>query len=302
MELRLLNSFVLAAKTLSFSEAAEIQCINQSTFSQNIRQLEDELGVALFYRNSHGVSLTDAGREFLPFARKTLSYVEDGVARMEDLRNLRYGLLNIGVTHSFGMLIEEVLARFTAQFPSVKINLFYKTAEDMPSMLRNREIDMALTYRSMEDNADIVSQTLFEDRLSVIVPRNHVLATMEQVPVECLTRHPLVLPARGVNARTVLDTIAAKYHLSLNACIEIDQVTPLMRLVLTGRYITALSSTSIDSVQGLVALPINLPEARMYGSVHVLGDSYKKASGVEFVKMLVETSNTRNRFALLNKK
>ncbi|MBQ7279564.1 MAG: LysR family transcriptional regulator [Bacteroidales bacterium] len=302
MELRLLNSFVLAAKTLSFSEAAEIQCINQSTFSQNIRQLEDELGVALFYRNSHGVSLTDAGREFLPFARKTLSYVEDGVARMEDLRNLRYGLLNIGVTHSFGMLIEEVLARFTAQFPSVKINLFYKTAEDMPSMLRNREIDMALTYRSMEDNADIVSQTLFEDRLSVIVPRNHVLATMEQVPVECLTRHPLVLPARGVNARTVLDTIAAKYHLSLNACIEIDQVTPLMRLVLTGRYITALSSTSIDSVQGLVALPINLPEARMYGSVHVLGDSYKKASGVEFVKMLVETSNIRNRFASLNKK
>lgn len=302
MELRLLNSFVLAAKTLSFSEAAEIQCINQSTFSQNIRQLEDELGVALFYRNSHGVSLTDAGREFLPFARKTLSYVEDGVARMEDLRNLRYGLLNIGVTHSFGMLIEEVLARFTAQFPSVKINLFYKTAEDMPSMLRNREIDMALTYRSMEDNADIVSQTLFEDRLSVIVPRNHVLATMEQVPVECLTRHPLVLPARGVNARTVLDTIAAKYHLSLNACIEIDQVTPLMRLVLTGRYITALSSTAIDSVQGLVALPINLPEARMYGSVHVLGDSYKKASGVEFVKMLVETSNTRNRFASLNKK
>lgn len=302
MELRLLNSFVLAAKTLSFSEAAEIQCINQSTFSQNIRQLEDELGVALFYRNSHGVSLTDAGREFLPFARKTLSYVEDGVARMEDLRNLRYGLLNIGVTHSFGMLIEEVLARFTAQFPSVKINLFYKTAEDMPSMLRNREIDMALTYRSMEDNADIVSQTLFEDRLSVIVPRNHVLATMEQVPVECLTRHPLVLPARGVNARTVLDTIAAKYHLSLNACIEIDQVTPLMRLVLTGRYITALSSTAIDSVQGLVALPINLPEARMYGSVHVLGDSYKKASGVEFVKMLVETSNIRNRFASLNKK
>ena len=302
MELRLLNSFVLAAKTLSFSEAAEIQCINQSTFSQNIRQLEEELGVALFYRNSHGVSLTEAGREFLPFARKTLSYVEDGVARMEDLRNLRYGLLNIGVTHSFGMLIEEVLARFTAQFPSVKINLFYKTAEDMPSMLRNREIDMALTYRSMEDNADIESQTLFEDRLSVIVPRNHVLATMEQVPVECLTRHPLVLPARGVNARTVLDTIAAKYHLSLNACIEIDQVTPLMRLVLTGRYITALSSTSIDSVQGLVALPINLPEARMYGSVHVLGDSYKKASGVEFVKMLVETSNTRNRFASLNKK
>lgn len=302
MELRLLNSFVLAAKTLSFSEAAEIQCINQSTFSQNIRQLEDELGVALFYRNSHGVSLTDAGREFLPFARKTLSYVEDGVARMEDLRNLRYGLLNIGVTHSFGMLIEDVLARFTAQFPSVKINLFYKTAEDMPSMLRNREIDMALTYRSMEDNADIVSQTLFEDRLSVIVPRNHVLATMEQVPVECLTRHPLVLPARGVNARTVLDTIAAKYHLSLNACIEIDQVTPLMRLVLTGRYITALSSTAIDSVQGLVALPINLPEARMYGSVHVLGDSYKKASGVEFVKMLVETSNIRNRFASLNKK
>ena len=72
MELRQLKYFVKAAETLNFSEAAKALFITQSTLSQQIRQLEQEMNAQLFMRNSHNVSLTEAGEELLPYARNTL--------------------------------------------------------------------------------------------------------------------------------------------------------------------------------------------------------------------------------------
>ncbi len=72
MELRHLKSFIALAKCLNFSEAARKMCVTQSTFSQTIKQLEDTLGSTLFFRNSHEVTLTEAGMELLPFAEKTV--------------------------------------------------------------------------------------------------------------------------------------------------------------------------------------------------------------------------------------
>ena len=72
MELRQLRYFVKAAETLNFSEAAKGLYITQSTLSQQIRQLETELDVQLFQRNSHEVTLTEAGAELLPYAKETL--------------------------------------------------------------------------------------------------------------------------------------------------------------------------------------------------------------------------------------
>ena len=73
MELRQLRYFVKAAETLNFSEAAKGLYITQSTLSQQIRQLETELDVQLFQRNSHEVTLTEAGAELLPYAKETLN-------------------------------------------------------------------------------------------------------------------------------------------------------------------------------------------------------------------------------------
>ncbi len=70
MELRQLRYFVKAAETLNFSEAAKGLYITQSTLSQQIRQLETELDVQLFQRNSHEVTLTEAGAELLPYAKR----------------------------------------------------------------------------------------------------------------------------------------------------------------------------------------------------------------------------------------
>ena len=88
MELRQLRYFVKVAETLNFSEAAKVLCITQSTLSQQVKQLENELGTTLLVRSSHSVAMTEAGRELLPYAQKTLREAELCKTRISDLNSL----------------------------------------------------------------------------------------------------------------------------------------------------------------------------------------------------------------------
>ena len=88
MEIRHLKYFVKIAETLNFSEAAKSLFITQSTLSQQIRQLEQEVNAQLFERNNHNVRLTEAGEELLPYARRTLQASQACLDRVQDLRDM----------------------------------------------------------------------------------------------------------------------------------------------------------------------------------------------------------------------
>ena len=130
MELRQLKYFVKTAELLNFSEAARNLYITQSTLSQQIKQLEAELGTQLFERNTHGVVLTESGEELLPYARKTLHTADSCVEHIRDIKNVVTGSLNIGVTYTFSPILTETLLSFMKLYPNVKLNIFYKTMEE----------------------------------------------------------------------------------------------------------------------------------------------------------------------------
>src|SRR5574339_640166 len=109
MELRQLRYFIKSAELLNFTEAAHALYISQSTLSQQIKQLEDELGIPLFDRIGKRVRLTEAGSQFLPFARLTVSDAEGGRAVIDDLKGLKTGELRIGATYGLSTLLTPVL-------------------------------------------------------------------------------------------------------------------------------------------------------------------------------------------------
>ena len=126
MELRQLKYFVKVAETLNFSEAAKVLNVTQSTLSQQVKQLETEIGTQLLLRSSHSVALTEAGNELLPLARQTLHKAQLCTERINDLNNLLTGTLNIGVTYSFSPILTETLVSFMKMYPRIKLNIFYK--------------------------------------------------------------------------------------------------------------------------------------------------------------------------------
>ena len=96
MEFRQLRYFVKVAELRSFSEASKALFISQSTLSQQIKQLEEELGVELLVRDSRHVSMSDYGEQYLPYAKQVLKDVDTSTERMNDVRQLKIGTLNVG--------------------------------------------------------------------------------------------------------------------------------------------------------------------------------------------------------------
>lgn len=293
MELRQLKAFVKAAELLNFTEAAKTVFVTQSSFSQSIRQLEEELDVKLFHRNSHEVTLTQAGVELLPYAILTIQKAEDCKSRIVDLKNMRIGTLNVGVTYSFSALMVETMENFMRKYPGIKLNVFHHTMENLMEMIEKRDIDFALSFKPSETYPNIESHLLFDDRLSVVVKSSHPCAGKKSITIEEIAKYPLALPAKGLQARFSFEKVVEKYLVKLDVRTEIDNVVTLLRLVRNTDLVTMLPKASVDTFPDLVTIPIDDEDSVMTGSVSVLKESYKKASAKEFVRMLCETNDIK---------
>ena len=295
MELRHLKYFVKIAETLNFSEAAKALFITQSTLSQQIRQLEQEMDAQLFERNNHNVRLTEAGEELLPYARQTLKASQACLDRIEDLQHMLAGTLNIGVTFSFSPIMTEALFAFIKLYPKVKLNIFYKPMAELMKMLEHDEVDFALTFRPAELNKDIESHFLFDNHLAVIVRDDHPLAHRESVSITELEPYDLVLPAKGLQARNAFDFMCAGCSHNLKVRIELNDVNVLLKMVKQSGMITILSETTIYNEEGFSSIPIDLRIKEMEGCIHVKKNVYQKRSAKEFIRLLGESNAVRKR-------
>ena len=294
MELRQLRYFVKAAETLNFSDAAKLLNIAQSSLSQQIKQLEDELDVQLFLRNSHSIRLTEAGEEMLPFALRTIHDAETCVNRIHDLRKLTTGTLNIGVTHSFGPILTETVISFTGMYPHIRLNIIYKSMGELMELLVKRDLDFVLAFRPTLPMAGVESHILFQNRLSAVVSSSHPLATRDKVTLDELDKFALALPSKGLQARNAFDSLVA-VRSKFQIRIELNEVNILLKLVRQTRFVTVLAEDSIYNEHDVRAVPIDVPGNEMDGCVHILKDTYHKQSMKEFIRQLSESLAVKKR-------
>ena len=295
MELRQLRYFVTIADTLSFSEAAKSLCVTQSTLSQQLKQLEQEFDCQLFERNGHGVALTEAGHELLAFARNAINSADLCAQRMQDLRNVLVGSLNIGVTYSFSPMLTESIFAFMKQYPGVKLHVFYEPMAELMEMLRQRRVDFVLAFKPNKPMDGIVSHTLFQNYLAAIVNSSHPIARQPKVTLDQLAAHALALPSCGLQARNALEQILERYPHDLNIRLELNDPNILLDMVRSCNLVSVLAEASIHGQQGVKAVPIDVPGNEMNGCVHTLANSYHKNSMQAFIKLLSESLAVRER-------
>lgn len=289
MELRQLRYFVKVAELCSFSEASRQLNITQSTLSQQIRQLENELNVELLKRDSHHVGLTDVGEAFLPQARKTLNDAATCIDRIHDIQQLGAGELNIGSTYSFMPLLKETVLQFIKQYPGVKLNICCHSMETLMHMLEEQKIDIALSYNAPGVYPEIASHILFDNRLAVVVSDTHPLAAGNSVRLADLERFPFAMPAKGLQARNTFDRIVEGLDYRFNVRLEINEVNVLLDLVRSSdKLVTVVSQAAVTRTPGIKALKLDQAGTQMEGSFHILRDAYMKRATKEFLRMLCE--------------
>lgn len=295
MELRQLKYFVKAAETLNFSEAAKTLAVTQSTLSQQIRQLETELDIKLFQRNSHEVTLTEAGEELLPSAIATLRAAETCHQRLDDLRDLMTGTLNIGVTYTFSPILTETLITFMKAHPKVKMNITYEPMAELMQRLMHRQLDFVLAFKPSHRYDEIESHSLFDNRLCAVVRDGHPLAGRKSVTVDELERYEMALPSRGLQARNAFEAIDSLRFSKLRVRIELNEVNILLKLIRATDLVTILSEATIHDEAGVKAISLDVAQGEMAGCVHMLRNVYRKHSALEFIKMLSESNAIRQR-------
>lgn len=200
MELRHLRYFVAVAEELHFSRAAERLHIGQPPLSQAIQVLEADIGAQLFERSKRWVRLTEAGKLFLQDARRILALSEQAGETARRAQRGEAGELRIGFTFSipFTPLFASVINRYRQQFPAVTLTLHEMVTRRQLDAISQRHLDLGF-IRPPEGgeigiDADALQHTrLLEDRLVLVLPRNHALAAKSKVAIKELAQADFVM-------------------------------------------------------------------------------------------------------------
>lgn len=286
MELRQLKYFVEVGRLGSFSLASKSLFITQSTISQQIQKLEEELGVELLTRDTRHVSLSDYGQQFYPSAVQVLEEARAGAERIKDVKALKVGALSVGATYSFSPLLKQTVLDYYRKYPRIRLNLVITSQEELWQKLLDRELDVALTYKSPLGDDRIESHMLFQSRLCLVGRIGELKGVGKEVSVQDLSRFPLALPSKGLQARDTLEDVLFAQDVKLDIRLEINSVRTLLDLVGSSPLVTILSEEAIHQVQGFEAVPIAHPDGRMDGCYHFLKGSYHKNAARKFIELL----------------
>jgi LysR family cyn operon transcriptional activator len=291
MELRQLKYFVEVGRLKSYSQASKALFITQSTISQQIRKLEEELGVELLTRDTRHVALSDYGEQFYPCAVQILEEARAGAERIKDVKALKVGTLSVGATYSFGPLLKQTVLDFHKQFPYIRLVLEITSKEELRQKLLDRELDLAITYKSPLGDDRIESHLLFQSRLCLVGRIGELKGVGKEASVRDLSRFPLALPSKGLQARDTLEDVLFAQDVDLDIRLEINSVRSLLDLVGSSPLVTILSEEAIHQVQGFEAVPIAHPDGRMDGCYHYLKGTYHKMAAQKFIELLKENNS-----------
>lgn len=192
MELRHLRYFVAVAEELSFRRAAERLFMAQPPLSQQIRQLETEIGTPLFDRTAKRVTLTPAGQAFLEDAKAVLARVDSAVARAARIGRGDEGRLRVGFASSTAFdVLPIVVRRFRERYPEVTLELTELLGQEQAEALRARRIDVGLSVQP-EPAEGLRIEELAWVPVVVALPATHPLASRRGVALTELAHEPFV--------------------------------------------------------------------------------------------------------------
>ena len=270
MELRHLRYFVAIADAGHFTRAAKALGIGQPPLSQQIQQLERELGLSLFHRLPRGVQLTEAGQAFADDARRVLRDVDQAVERARRVARGELGRIRVGMINSapFHPLIPQVIREFRRRYPNVGFSLEERTTPGLVTAVRNETVDVAFVRPIHGSHEGLGIEAVIDEDLMVALPAGHALAKRTRIALMALSIEPFVLFSHAVGAGLHDEIVGACRSAGFSPRVvqEASQVTSIVNLVASGLGVSILpASMQHMHTDGVVFRPIQrpVPKARL---------------------------------------
>ncbi len=241
MELHQLKYFMAVARFASFTRAAEHAHVAQPSLSQQIRKLEDELGVRLFDRLGRRIRLTPFGERFREHARRVLAEVDGAKQEVHEMLGLRRGAVWVGAIPTVApYLLPRVLAAFARTCPMITVNVREDLTRSLLGQLAEGELDLALLSLPIR-RPDLISEPLLTEPMLLAVPTRHPLWRRRRpVRLREVAQESFLLLRDGHCFRDDVLQICKRARLNPRVVFEGGQFDTLLAMVAVGAGITLI--------------------------------------------------------------
>ena len=279
----------------SFTRASEALHVSQPTLSQQIKQLEESLGVQLFDRTSRSVKPTDAGRVYIQYARRALQELEAGKRAIHDVRDLSRGTLRLAHTPTFtSYLIGPVIERFNTAYPGIFVSVQEMALDTIESSLAMDETDLGIAFNTVR-SSELTCQNLFDEKLDLVTGADHFLASREKaiIPTDLKTI-PLVLLTKSFATRTYVEEYFKKHNISPKISIEVNSISGVVEMIKRGNIATILPTAIVNANPDLRAIPLSPPLPERTVALLSRRGAYQTAASIAFSDLLVRFISENN--------
>ena len=263
MEIRQLRYFVAIVDHGSLSRAALVLHVAQPALTQQLRQLEEELGAQLLHRSAQGVLSTDAGKVFYEHAQAILKQVSDARSAVTQSATRPSGSVTLGLPHSIsGALALPLLIAARASYPEITLQLTEELSGNLAEQLKSGRINLAVLFDDGQ-LGPFASAALVEEELMFISRAGSAFGPRgKRVSLAQALATTLILPAQQQGVRPRIENAARTAGLALSNVIEINSIAILKSALLADMGATILPIAPLLAEVGsgvLQARPMHRP-------------------------------------------
>lgn len=255
--------FFEAVRCGTIRAAADWLNVAPSAVSRQIGLLEGELGAVLIERHARGVTPTEAGQLVIEYFREQLAHKDDLLSRLQELRGLRTGHVNVVLGEGF---VSDMLAgpmqTFCKQYPGIRINLDLAGTNEVIRKVTEDEGEIGLVYNPPPDAKIVSRASKLQPMMAIVGPDFPLRARDKAMTVEELASYPLAATHASYGTRQMLEAVEFAEKIRFDPVVTTNSITILKQFVKSGLGIVCLPafavSTEIDAGE-LFAIPIDHP-------------------------------------------
>ena len=272
LTLRQMRVFAAVARNLSFTRAARELHLTQPAVSQQIKLLEEDVGMPLFEQIGRKVHLAPAGAELLRYTEQAMELLRQAAESLSAMRGLKRGVLKLGAVSTAKYFAPSLLSAFTPAYPEVSIKFAVGNREEIIKQLAANEIDLVIMGRPPRE-LKTVAEPFAKHPLVIIASPTHPLAARRRIKLSQLATESFIIREEGSGTRASMERVFRERGVPIRVSMEVSSNETIKQSVMANMGVSFISSHTVGlelAAGKLITLDVvGLPLIRDWYVIHL---------------------------------
>lgn len=250
IDLNLYRVFIKVYELKNISKASENLYVSQPSISHSIKELETQLNIKLFYRNSKGVEPTPEAKKLYYYISNAFNTIESGEKMLTDFSDLKTGIIKIGVpTHIGTCFLSQYIENFNRMYPGIKFEIINLSTANMIYMLETRNLDLIVDSLPIESNRfKLDVYDLIDLENCFLASKRYFGYLKKKINITDLDKLPFIIPNSNSSIRKQLDKYLNKYNVRINSVVDVWTTEMMLDFVKRGMGVGYFIKNSVSDL------------------------------------------------------